>query len=149
MYEDCETSAEIAPTYKEVIGKRYEMFNPMRTDAWKEIKRMKAVKLYPGKVIGKEKELNPKYFVLGGIKVTYELKNGDEFEVGIDSLRCTNFETEPVVLELKDNEFITSIHGNGKDYIQVLNMETNFYRKIKQGAKIKGKKNDEEGDDKS
>jgi len=117
LQEDCESSAEIAPTYKEVIGKRYEMFNPLRTDAWKEIRRIKTVKLYPGKVIGKEKELNPKHFVLGGIKVTYELKNGDEFEVGIDSLRCTNFETEPAVLDLRDNEFITAINGNGKEYI--------------------------------
>lgn len=73
--------------------------------------------MFPGKVIGKEKELNPKHFVLGGIKVIYELKSGEDFEDGIDSLRCTNFETEPAVLELKDNEFVTSINGNGKDYI--------------------------------
>ena len=46
---------------------------------------------------------------------------------------------EPVVLELRDNEYITSINGMGKDYVQEINMETNFYRKIKQGAKIKGK----------
>jgi hypothetical protein len=90
-------------------------------------------------VVGKEKEVNPKYHVLGGIKVTYELKNGDEYESGIDSIRCTNYEQEPQVLNFKDNEYITAINGDGKDYIQVLNMETNFYRKIKQGAKLKGK----------
>ena len=38
---------------------------------------------------------------------------------------------EPVVLELRDNEYITSINGLGKDYVQEINMETNFYRKIK------------------
>jgi hypothetical protein len=104
--------------FRDVIGKRYETFNPLRSEMWDQIKRIKAIKLFPGKLIGKEKEMNPKYFVLGGIKVIYELKSGEtDFEDGIDSLRCTNFETEPVVLELKDNEFITAINGNGKDHI--------------------------------
>lgn len=79
--------------------------------------------------------------MLGGIKVLYELKSGDEWEDGIDSLRCTDYEHEPALLELRDNEYVTSIHGNGKDYIQLVNMETNFYRKVKQGAKIKNKHN--------
>lgn len=39
----------------------------------------------------------------------YELKSGDDFEDGIIDLDCTNKEQEPVVLELKDNEFITSV----------------------------------------
>lgn len=78
---------------------------------WDQIKRIKSIKLYPGKIIGKEKELSAKYDVLGGIQVIYELKSGDDFESGINSLRCTYFEQEPVTLELKDNEFITSITG--------------------------------------
>jgi len=49
---------------------------------------MKCIKLFPGKIIGKEKEINPKYFVLGGIKIIYELKSGDDLEIGIESLRC-------------------------------------------------------------
>ncbi len=110
---------------------RYEMFDPRRTEEWDMIKRIKQIQLFPGKVIGKEKELNPKYFVLGGIKITYELKSGEEFTNGLDSIRCTSYETEPVTLEFKDNEYLTSINGNGKDYIQVINMETNFFRKIK------------------
>ena len=65
------------------------------------------------------------------------MKTGEEFENGISSLKCTYFESEPVTLELKDNEFITSITGTGKDYIQGIIMETNFYRKIKQGLKGK------------
>jgi hypothetical protein len=104
---------------------------------------MKCIKLFPGKIIGKEKEINPKYYVLGGIKIVYELKSGEEFESGIESLRCQNYDLEPAILELRDNEYITSINGTGKDYVQEINMETNFYRKIKQGAKIKGSKNDD------
>lgn len=76
--------------------------------------------------------------------MTYELKSGEEYENGIEGLKCTNFDHEPVVLELRDNEYITSINGMGKEYVQELNMETNFYRKIKQGAKIKGKNQDDE-----
>lgn len=34
LFEDCESSAEISPTYRDVIGKRYEMFNPLRTEFW-------------------------------------------------------------------------------------------------------------------
>lgn len=82
-------------------------------------------------MIGKEKETNPKYFVLGGLKVVYELKSGEEYENGIEGLKCQNYDMEPVVLELRDNEYITSINGMGKDYVQEINMETNFYRKIK------------------
>lgn len=144
LYEDCETSAEISPTYREVIQLRYEMFNPLRTDLWDQVKRIKTIKLYPGKVIGKEKEVNPKYSVLGGIKIIYELKSGEEFENGIESLRCQNYDQEPAVLELRDNEYITSINGSGKEYVQEINMETNFYRKIKQGSKLKGKNNNDD-----
>lgn len=43
----------------------------------------------------------------------------------------------PATLELKDNEYITSISGTGTDIIKTLTIETNFYRKIKQGAKMK------------
>ncbi|CDW78756.1 UNKNOWN [Stylonychia lemnae] len=143
LNDDCENTAEISPTYREVIQLRYEMFNPLRNDMWEFVKRMKCIKLFPGKIIGKEKEINPKYFVLGGIKIVYELKNGEEFESGIESLRCQNYDMEPAILELRDNEYITTINGTGKEYVQEINMETNFYRKIKQGAKIKGNKGDD------
>ena len=43
----------------------------------------------------------------------------------------------PTVLDLKDNEYITAIYGTGTEFIKTLNIETNFYRKIKQGAKMK------------
>lgn len=46
-------------------------------------------------MLGKEKENNPKYFVLGGIKIIYELKNGEEYENGVDQLRCSSYEKEP------------------------------------------------------
>ena len=67
IYSDCESSAAISPTYREIINHRFETFNAFKTDVWNEIKRIKQIKLYPGKVIGKEKELSDKYDVLGGI----------------------------------------------------------------------------------
>lgn len=92
IYSDCESSAAISPTYRDIIQKRYEIFNAFKTDVWDDIKRIKAIRLYPGKVIGKEKELSTKYDVLGGIQIIYELKSGEEFENGISSLRCTYYE---------------------------------------------------------
>lgn len=34
LYEDCETSAESSPLYREVIQLRYEYFNPVRSEFW-------------------------------------------------------------------------------------------------------------------
>lgn len=112
------------------------MFNVMKTDQFDQVKRIKTVKLYPGKLIGHEKDPN---FgdVVGGIQVIYELKNGEDYENGIYGIRCTNFDLEPTILELKDNEYITAISGTGRDQIHSLVIETNFYRKLKQGAKSK------------
>ncbi len=45
----------------------------------------------------------------------------------------------PVTLELKDNEYITSISGSGGDFVKNLIISTNQYRKIKQGKKIDSK----------
>lgn len=67
--------------------------------------------------------------------VVYELKSGEDFENGIYGIKCTSFDGEAVVLELKDNEYINAIHGTGTDYIKSMTLETNFYRKIKVGAK--------------
>jgi hypothetical protein len=93
--------------------------------------------LFPGKIIGKEKD--PKADVLGGISIVYDLKSGEEYENGIYDIRCTNHDMIdfPAVLDLKDNEYITAIYGTGTEFIKTLNIETNFYRKIKQGAKLK------------
>ena len=45
-----------------------------------------------------------------------------------------------MTLELKDNEFITSITGFGANCIQGIAIETNFYKKLKQGLKkVEGK----------
>ena len=109
----------------------------MKTDFWDQIKRIKAVKLYPGRLIGKERD--PKSDVVGGIQIIYELKSGEEFENGIYNIKCTNLDLIdfPATLELKDNEYITSIYGTGTDFIKTINIETNFYRKVKQGAKMK------------
>ena len=109
----------------------------MKTDYWDQIKRIKQVKLFPGKIIGREKD--PRADVLGGIAITYELKSGDEYENGIFDIKCTNHDMIdfPTVLDLKDNEYITAIYGTGTEFIKTLNIETNFYRKIKQGAKMK------------
>jgi len=40
-------------------------------------------------------------------------------------------------LELKENEYISSIYGTGIDFIKTIIVETNFYRKIKVGQKSK------------
>ena len=86
----------------------------MKTENHDQIRRIKNIKLYPGKILGCEKDPN---FgdVLGGITITYELKSGEEFESGIYGIRCTNFELEPTILELRDNEYITTISGTGRD----------------------------------
>lgn len=66
------------------------------------------------------------------------MKNGEELENGVKTLPCTALDKDPVVLELKDFEFINNIYGNGKDFIKSICIETNSYRKIKIGSKDKG-----------
>lgn len=34
LFEDCESSAQISTTYRDLIGMRYEMFDPRRTEEW-------------------------------------------------------------------------------------------------------------------
>lgn len=135
VYEDC-VEAEISLSYKELIQSKYQVFNVMKTDAWDQIKRIKAVKLYPGKLVGKDQS-GLISDVVGGIQVIYELKNGQLLEDGLYNLKCTNLELKPTELELKENEYITSIYGTGTDFIKTLIIETNFYRKLKQGSKKK------------
>ena len=133
LQSDCET-AENSVTYRDVIQQKLEMFNVMKTEQWDQVKRIRAVKLYNGRLISLTKEKS-KHEVLGGIVVVYELRSGEEFEDGITGLKCSIPEQEPVVLELKDNEYITNVTVVGTEYIKSLTIETNFYRKIKQGAK--------------
>ena len=47
-------------------------------------------------------------------------------------------------LIMKENEYITSIKGTGCDFIRRIAFETNFFRKLKYGAKIK--REDDESD---
>jgi hypothetical protein len=131
ILEDCET-AENSVSYRDVIKFQYETFNVMKSEMWDQVKRIKAIKLYPGKVITSGKEIN-KQEIVGGIQIVYELKNLEEYENGIVGIKCMNYDQEPQILEMRDNEYITSISGTGKDYIQTLTIETNFYRKLKQG----------------
>lgn len=63
------------------------------------------------------------------------MKDGSEYEDGIYDLRCTNHDLPPKFLELKDNEYITTIYGTGTDFIKTLCIETNFYRRVKMGSK--------------
>lgn len=137
--DDCD-NAQNTDSYRDISGDKYELFNVMKGEYWDQIKRIKAVKLYPGKVIpGQKKDLKSastaNLDVVGGIMVVYELKSGDDYENGIYGIKCTSLDGEPVVLELKDNEYINSIYGTGTEYIKSLTIETNFYRKIKVGAK--------------
>jgi hypothetical protein len=99
------------------------------------IKRIKAIKLYPGNLLDKKVRSN-KSEVVGGISVVYELKNGNELEDGFfgnDALRSANKELPSKSIELKDNEYITMIYGTGTDYIKTLVIKTNFYRRVKMG----------------
>jgi len=126
LLEDCEHS-EQSVSYKEIVKDHYFKFNVMKTDVMEDIKRIKAVKLYPGKSLGDGKQTD----VVGGIEIIYETKSGNDHVDGIIDLYCKTFDVEPETLELKDNEYITSIYGTGKEYIKTLNIETNFYRKVK------------------
>ena len=103
----------------------------MKSEIWDQVKRIKTVKLYPGL------STTDKSDVVGGIQIVYELKNGEDYENGTYGIKCTNYEVEPSILELKDNEYINNIIGTGTTYIKSLTLETNFYRKIKQGQKQK------------
>lgn len=127
--EDCST-AEIQMTYKEVIRDPYCIFNALTGEHADTIKRIKQVKLYAGKVVGREKD-GPKADVLGGIEIEYETKEGETFIDGVMNLKCKTQGVEPQTLNLSENEFITSIYGTGIEYIKSLNIETNFYRKVK------------------
>ncbi len=61
-------------TYRDVIHDNYQIFNVMKTEMWEQVKRIKAIKLFPGKIIGSSKD-QTKQDVLGGIQIVYELKN--------------------------------------------------------------------------
>eukprot|EP00347_Sterkiella_histriomuscorum_P015750 403355823 len=131
--EDCD-KAQSSYSYKDLIQSQYSIFNIIKSEKCDQIKRVKAVKLYHGHLIGHQQS-GMKSDVVGGIQVTYELKNGQDFEDGIYDLRCTNHDLAPKFLELKDNEYITTIYGTGTDFIKTLCIETNFYRRVKMGSK--------------
>ncbi len=65
------------------------------------------------------------------------MKSGEDYECGSSELKSTNTEAQPVVLELKEGEYINNIFGVGTDYIKSMTIETNFYRKIKLGSRLK------------
>lgn len=58
--------------------------------------------------------------MVGGIEIVYETSTGEDIVDGIPHIKCTNYDEEPVVLEFKDNEYITTISGKGKDFIKFL-----------------------------
>lgn len=98
-----------------------------------DIKRIKAIKLYPGTLLDRKIRSN-KADCVGGISILYELKSGGEFEDGLTDLRCLNSELPAKSIEIKDNEYITMIYGTGTDYIKTLCIKTNFYRRVKMGS---------------
>jgi hypothetical protein len=83
----------------------------MKTDMVNELRRIKAVKLYAGKNL--ERGGDKTEVIVGGIEIIYETKSGNEHTDGILDLYCKTYDIEPEVLELKDNEYITSITGSG------------------------------------
>ncbi len=130
LNEDCEM-AENTLTYREITSNMFHMFNVMKEEKANLVKRIKKVILYGGKILGKT--TGPKQEVVGGLAVVYELTNGEDLIDGLYNLPCT--EQASADLELKENEYITSIYGNGTEFIKSIIIETNFYRKIKVGSK--------------
>lgn len=116
--DDC-NKAEQSYSFKELLSKkhqgisRFQIFNPIKSDKADNIKRIKSVRLYPGVVIGQEPGDNGKSEVVGGIEVVYELKSGSELTDGVKDLPCTYRDLPSKFLELKDNEYITTIYGTG------------------------------------
>lgn len=58
--------------------------------------------------------------VVGGIEIVYETSTGEDIVDGIPNIKCKSYDEEAVVLEFKDNEYITTISGKGKDFIKYL-----------------------------
>ena len=85
----------------------------MKTDQAEEVKKIKEIRLYPGKFNSKAidnkahgKESSKKNIIVGGIEIIYESKSGNILTDGI-SLPCKDLTADPSCLELKENEYIT------------------------------------------
>ncbi len=138
-YDDNEL-AEKSLTFKELTRDYFSSFSIFRAlEEQKKIphdlKRIHTIKLYLG--FAPSNDPNEKTEVVGGIEIIYEMKDGSLLVNGASDLFCKSLEDDPQVLELKPNEYIASIYGTGKNYIQSLTLETNYYRHVKMGTKIK------------
>lgn len=49
--DDCDR-AESSLTYKDLISSKYSLFNIIKSDKCDNVKRVKAIKLFPGQFIG-------------------------------------------------------------------------------------------------
>jgi len=93
---------------------------------------MKQLKLYAGRDLSNNTGENEKAIeAIGGIDVVYELANGEEYTEGLLDLACKLTDSPPVILDLKENEYITAISGSGGAYVKNLIISTNMYKKIK------------------
>lgn len=102
---DCDTAEPSIP-FKDFIKNYYQTFNIFKIKTKAEVKRIKEVKLYPGRDLAKKVNAleGVSIDVVGGIDILYELTDGTELKEGLDDLSCRILNVPPVVLELKDNE---------------------------------------------
>lgn len=103
MPEDCET-AEMAISFRDYVKNYHKSFDIMKTETKNEIKRIKEIRLFPGRDLTQNYEDEVECNCVGGIDIIYELNNGEEFEDGLIDLECKIDNMKPNVLELKDNE---------------------------------------------
>ena len=64
--DDC-NKAESSLTFKDLIQSQYSLFNIIKSDKCDNVKRIKAVKLYPGMMVGSHDKAGYKCDVVGGI----------------------------------------------------------------------------------
>lgn len=105
VYEDCDTAENSMP-FKDFIKNYYKTFNIYKIKSRQQIKRIKEVRLYPGRDLSKRVNALDGFScdVVGGIDIVYETVDGEEISDGLIDLACKIDNVPPVVLELKENE---------------------------------------------
>lgn len=133
------SQAEKSISYKELIHDKYLEFDIMKSEERDNIKRIKQIKLYKGKLLdlnqlADAQDVNLSMLeVVGGIEVVYETWTGEDTIDGFRELKCTNLDAEPQIFDFKDNEYISVISGKGSQFVKELNIETNFDRTLQMG----------------
>ena len=132
MPDDCKV-AEETMTFRDHIKYFYQTFNIFKIKEDNDIKRIKEVRVYPGVDLEniKDDEAKQACDLIGGIDVVYETYDGEEVQDGLIDLACRNPNLPPVILELKEQEYIQFISGTGTTCVKSIQIITNQFRKIK------------------